>query len=68
MNPLLGFALGSVIAIVTSFPAAALTALFFRFPIPFGGYVGGTDGVVPSLYAAAFYGFLGVWSVSAAAS
>jgi hypothetical protein len=48
-----------LIAIVASFPAAALTALVFRFPIPFAGYVSGPDGVLLSLYAVAFYGMLG---------
>jgi hypothetical protein len=53
------FLFGSVVANVASFPLAALTALVFRFPIPFGGYASGPDAVVPSLYAAGFYGMLG---------
>jgi hypothetical protein len=53
------FLLGSLLAIAASLPIAAMTALVFRFPIPFGGYVSGPDAVLPSLYAAAFYGMLG---------
>jgi hypothetical protein len=53
------FLLGSLFAIVASFPIGALTALVFRFPIPFAEYASGLDAVVPSLYAVAFYGMLG---------
>jgi hypothetical protein len=56
---LLRFLFGSVVANIASFPLAALTAFVFRFPIPFGGYASGPEAVVPSLYAAGFYGMLG---------
>jgi hypothetical protein len=56
---LLRFVVGSLVAILASFPIAALTALVFRFPIPFAGYASGPKAVLPALYAAAFYGMLG---------
>jgi hypothetical protein len=59
------FLLGSLLAIVASFPIGAVTALVFRFPIPFGGYASGLDAVVPSLYGVAFYGMLGGFPVQA---
>jgi hypothetical protein len=59
MTVLRRFVAGALVAIVASFPLAALTALVFRFPIPFGDYLSGPDAVVPALYAAAFYGILG---------
>jgi hypothetical protein len=55
----LRFLFGSFVAIVMSFPLAAATALVFRFPIPFGDYASGLEGLAPSLLAAAFYGMLG---------
>ena len=57
------FLLGSLVAIIASFPIGALTALVFRFPIPFGEYASGPGAVVPSLYAVAFYGMLGGYFV-----
>lgn len=50
---------GALAAIALSFPAAALTALVYRFPIPFGGYQGGAAAVPLSLGAVLFYGVLG---------
>ena len=47
---------GAVAAIALCFPCAALLALFYRFPIPFGGYATGVDGLVPAMLAVAFYG------------
>jgi hypothetical protein len=55
----LRFLVGSLLAILGSFPIAAMTALVFRFPIPFGGYESGLEAIVPSLYATVFYGMLG---------
>jgi hypothetical protein len=43
---------GATVAIAASFPLAALVALVFRFPIPFGSYMSGPDAVVPALFAA----------------
>ena len=62
----LRFLVGSLLAILASFPIAAVTALVFRFPIPFGSYASGVDAVVPSLYATAFYGMLGGFVVQGA--
>jgi hypothetical protein len=56
---------GAGIAVAATFPLAALTALLFRFPIPFGGYANGVDAVVPALLAVAFYGILGGFIVQA---
>jgi hypothetical protein len=58
-HPLRHAALGSLTAIAATFPLASVTALVFRFPIPFGGYASGPEAVVPALYAVAFYGVLG---------
>jgi hypothetical protein len=57
---------GATVAIAASFPLAALVALVFRFPIPFGSYMSGPDAVVPALFAAGFYLFLGGFAVQAA--
>jgi hypothetical protein len=56
---------GALVAILASFPLAALTALVVRFPIPFGGYVSGPEAVGPVLYAVGFYGMLGGFFVQA---
>jgi hypothetical protein len=48
--------IGACAAIVLTFPIAALTALVYRFPIPFGGYASGPSAVPLSLAAVAFYG------------
>jgi hypothetical protein len=47
---------GAVAAIVFCFPCAAVLALFYRFPVPFGGYAIGVDGALPAMLAVAFYG------------
>jgi hypothetical protein len=65
MTRLLRVVGGALIAILASFPLAALTALVFRFPIPFGGYVSGPEAVGPVLYAVGFYGLLGGFFVQA---
>ena len=41
-----------------AFPITALTALLFRFPVPFTGYVAGFKAVIPALIALLFYGIL----------
>jgi hypothetical protein len=50
---------GAALAIAGAFPAVAAIALFYGFPIPFGGKPSGLAAVVPSLLAAAFYLSLG---------
>jgi hypothetical protein len=42
-----------------AFPAAALTALVYRFPIPFAGIESGPDAMVRAFMAVVFYGLLG---------
>ena len=56
---------GAIIGVLGSFPLAALCALVFRFPIPFGGYMSGTEAVVPTMIAVLFYGALGGFGVQA---
>lgn len=50
--------IGAITATVGAFPAAALTALSFRFPIPFRGYASGFEAVWPALLAVVFYGLV----------
>lgn len=50
---------GSVWATLLVFPLAALCALIYRFPIPFGGYLNGPAAVPMALMAVIFYGLLG---------
>ena len=59
------FLAGAAIAVAATFPLAALVALVFRFPIPFGTYMTGPGAVVPALMAAGFYGVLGGFPVQA---
>ena len=59
------FLAGAAIAVAASFPLAALVALLFRFPIPFGTYMSGTSAVIPALFAAAFYGVIGGFMMQA---
>ena len=59
------FLAGAAIAVGASFALAALVALVFRFPIPFGSYMSGPSAVVPALFAAAFYGVIGGFPVQA---
>ena len=56
---------GAAIAVGATFPIAALVALVFRFPIPFGSYMSGIGAVIPALFAAAFYGIIGGFMVQA---
>lgn len=59
------FLAGAAIAVGATFPLAALVALVFRFPIPFGSYMSGIGAVIPALFAAAFYGMIGGFMVQA---
>lgn len=57
---------GAAIGAIGSPLLAALTALVFRFPVPFYKYVSGLAGVVPAFEGAIFYGCLGGFVVEAA--
>ena len=60
------FATGALIGVVGSLPLAALSALLFRFPVPFAGYMSGSRAVVPALMGTLFYGLaLGGFAVQA---
>jgi hypothetical protein len=50
---------GAFWAVALAFPFAALCALVFRFPIPFGGYERGPGTVLHAVVALVFYGALG---------
>lgn len=52
-------AAGILWAFILIFPAAALVALVYRFPVPFRGYVGGPEAMAPAVVAVVFYGFIG---------
>lgn len=52
-------AIGALATIVLAFPMAALMALVYRFPVPFGGYVSGPTAVPLALMGVVFYGALG---------
>ena len=56
---------GALSAVLFAFPLAALCALFYRFPIPFGGYESGLDAAPRALLAAVFYGLFGGFPVLA---
>ncbi len=56
---------GILWAILFAFPLAALSALIFRFPVPFSGYESGVSAVPRALMAVAFYGVLGGFVVLA---
>jgi hypothetical protein len=49
---------GAVLGVLATYPMAALCALFFRFPVPFGGYVSGPSGAVLSPLAVTIYGVM----------
>jgi hypothetical protein len=51
--------MGVVCCLLGAFPAAGLVALFYRFPVPFGGYMSGPLGAIPAMFGAAFYLLLG---------
>lgn len=51
-------ALGAVASVVLCFPCAAIVAMLYRFPVPFGDYASGVQGIPLAVMAAAFYGAL----------
>jgi hypothetical protein len=50
---------GAIVGVIGSPFLAALTALVFRFPVPFYAYVSGARGMVPAFLGAIFYEALG---------
>lgn len=51
--------LGGILwAVVGSIPIAGFTALIFRFPVPFAGYMSGPSAIAPAMIASFFYGWL----------
>ena len=60
------FAQGALVGTVGSPFLAAITALVFRFPVPFYKYVSGPAEVVLAFEGAIFYGLLGGFVVEAA--
>ncbi len=50
---------GALLTVALAFPFAAICALVYRFPVPFGGYVTGPAGMPRTLIAVVFYGILG---------
>jgi hypothetical protein len=52
------FLCGAACSILGTYPMAMLSALLFRFPIPFGGYSSGVHAVLPSLLAVTVYGLM----------
>lgn len=51
--------LGALWTVALPFPLAAVCALLYRFPVPFGGYVSGPAAVPGAFVAIIFYGILG---------
>ncbi len=56
---------GTALALISAFPAAAITALLYRFPVPFAGYLSGFQAVGPAVIAVIFYGIFGGFVVLA---
>jgi len=54
---------GAACAVLLTFPAAALTAITFRFPVPFAGYRSGLEALPLVLTAVVFYGLVGGFAV-----
>jgi hypothetical protein len=50
---------GAFAALAAVYPAAFLTALVWRFPIPFSGFESGIGAAVRSVIAVTFYGLFG---------
>ena len=60
------FTKGAVYGVVGTLPLVAVTALVFRFPVPFVGYMSGPGAIMPTLLGALFYGvFFGGFAVQA---
>ncbi|WP_102142202.1 hypothetical protein [Mycobacterium hubeiense] len=51
--------IGAAAAILWAPIAAALIAVIYRFPVPFGGYASGLDGALTAALASVFYLVLG---------
>ncbi len=54
---------GALWAVALAFPLAAICALLYRFPVPFGGYATGPTAMLRALGAVVFYGVLGGFPV-----
>lgn len=56
----LGWAIlsGGMLSVGTAFPITVLMVTFFRFPVPFVGYVSGLSSILPALFALLFYGIV----------
>lgn len=52
------FLRGAALSVLGTYPAAALAALLFRFPVPFGGYVSGPGGAALTPLAVTIYGLV----------
>ena len=50
---------GAAVATAGAFPAAALIALVYGFPVPFVGKLQGVAAIKPAMFAVVFYGILG---------
>jgi hypothetical protein len=50
---------GALSAMLLTFPLAAVCAIVYRFPVPFGGYVSGIAPLPYVLMGVFFYGILG---------
>jgi hypothetical protein len=57
--------IGAAWAVGAAFPLAAITALVYRFPIPFADYASGPSAIPGALIATVFYGLLGGFVVLA---
>jgi hypothetical protein len=58
---------GALSAMILPVPLAALCAIVYRFPVPFGGYVSGIFMVPYVVMGAFFYGMLGGFPLLGAA-
>lgn len=59
--------LGTTSSIFFAIPLAGFTAIVYRFPVPFAGYLSGPDAFLPAVMAAVFYICLGGFIVLGAA-
>ncbi len=60
------FAKGALVGVAGSPFLAGFSALVFRFPVPFAGYMSGVEAVVPAAIGSLFYGLvLGGFAVQA---
>lgn len=49
---------GAMCSVVAAFPLTVLMVSFFRFPVPFVGYVTGPSNILSALFALLFYGIV----------